>query len=609
MAEKRDIKYINREFSDFKENLTEYAKAYFPDTYNDFSPTSPGTMFMEMAAYVGDVLSFYQDTQLQETFIQYAKDPSNLYDMAYMLGYKPKQTAPSQVKVTISQIVDATGTSLQPNWAQAVTIEENAQLQSSTNPPIEFIIPSKVDFTFSSSYEKTDVVVNQYDATGPVSYRLSKTVDAMAANLVTTTQTFGSATAYETITIEDDNIIGILDIVDSDGNVWYEVPYLGQETIIVDQANTESDNDKVKSSLNLQQAPRRFVTRFTSKGILQIQFGAGVSTQDDTEFIPNPAKVLDRTIDPALHQFDKGYDPSNFLFTSTYGLAPSNTTLTITYMTGGGVESNVGAGKITTLLSSNITADDSTKVDTVSVTNTEAASGGKDGDTIYEIRLNAQKAFNEQKRAVTAQDYAFRALALPERFGTIAKSYVANDTIVYNDEKDMHQHGANFNPFSIGLYILTYNNNKNLSNSTPTLRSNLKKYLSQYMMMTDAVDIRDAYIINIGVNFEVILRPSASPRVTLKKCTEKVQEYFAIDRWNINQPINLAQIYPLLDRVEGVQTVENVEIINKVGGEYSNLAYDIIGATRRNIVYPSVDPMCFEVKFPNIDIKGKINTL
>src|SRR5210317_1138333 len=111
MAEQRDIKYVNREFSDFRSQLIEYTKNYFPDTYNDFSSTSPGMMFIEMASYVGDVLSFYQDYQLQETFLTYAKDPKNLYSLAYMMGYRPKTVVVSTAEIEITQIIDADPTS------------------------------------------------------------------------------------------------------------------------------------------------------------------------------------------------------------------------------------------------------------------------------------------------------------------------------------------------------------------------------------------------------------------------------------------------------------------------------------------------------------------
>src|SRR5210317_125344 len=192
MAEQRDIKYVNKEFSDLKQSLVEYAKNYFPDSYNDFSPTSPGMMFIEMAAYVGDVLSFYQDTQLQETFLQYAKDPGNLYNLAYMMGYRPKVTTVSEVELEVTQNVGV-GTGNRPDWDQALTINENAVITSTASGNAKFLIQDKIDFGFSSSFDPTEVTISSIDtATGvPLEFLLKKKIQAFSGEVKTTTQTFG----------------------------------------------------------------------------------------------------------------------------------------------------------------------------------------------------------------------------------------------------------------------------------------------------------------------------------------------------------------------------------------------------------------------------------
>ena len=159
------------------------------------------------------------------------------------------------------------------------------------------------------------------------------------------------------------------------------------------------------------------------------------------------------------------------------------------------------------------------------------------------------------------------------------------------------------------MYILAYNNSEQLTTAGSTLKQNLKTYLNQYRLITDAVNLKDAFIVNIGVKYEIILRPSASAREVLLECTNALKDYFKITKWSINQPVNISKLYTLLDRVKGVQTVQNVEIVNKAGGNYSQYAYDIKGATRNNIVYPSYDPCIFEVKFPNTDIEGRITSL
>jgi len=349
MVQDRDIKYVNREFTDFRAQLIEYAKNYFPDSYNDFSPTSPGMMFIEMAAYVGDVLAFYQDTQLQETYLQYAKNPSNLYNLAYMMGYTPKIIAASQVDVEVSQLIDATGASYEPDWSQTLKIGPNTRLKSTSTGNVNFIIDKPIDFSFSSSYDPTDIVIESLLGGNPNKYQLSKTVKAFSGEVKQVTQTIGSVEKFKTITIADTNIQGILSVIDSGGNTWTEVPFLGQETVFVDTANTLSDTGLVPNLLSLQKVPRRFVTRFTSTGELQIQFGSGVASQDDSIITPNPTNV-GMGLSSVTSRLQYAYDPSNFLYTQTYGLAPQNTTLTINYLVGGGAVANIPSNTLTTVI-------------------------------------------------------------------------------------------------------------------------------------------------------------------------------------------------------------------------------------------------------------------
>ena len=196
---------------------------------------------------------------------------------------------------------------------------------------------------------------------------------------------------------------------------------------------------------------------------------------------------------------------------------------------------------------------------------------------------------------------------MDSKYGSIAKVYVTQDQLTNpNSSTDSI---IDSNPLSLSLFTLAYDNNKNLTLATSTLKNNLKTYISEYMILTDALNIKDAFIINIGVNFDIIVKPNFSGRDVLLTCTGLLQDYFDITKWNINQPINLSSIYTLLDQVKGVQTVQKVEVINKVGGLYSQYGYDIQGATLSNIVYPSYDPCIFEVKYPNTDIKGRITTL
>lgn len=606
-AENRDVKYLNKDFGELRNALVEYTKTYFPSTYNDFSPSSPGMLFLEMSAYVGDVLSFYLDNQIQENFIQFARQQNNLYTLAYMLGYKPKVTGVAVVDVDIYQQVPSLSTpdGWTPDYRYAVFINNNATLKSSLAGTTNFVIQDTVDFSISSSSDTTQVSILTIDSATnqPEYFLLKKTRKAISAEIKTKTFTFGSPQRFQTIDINDTDIVQILEITDSGNNKWYEVPYLAQEMIYDNIKNTLSDKGEVPYLLQLLKAPRRFVTRFTSPTTLQIQFGAGTTTANvEQEVIPDPTNV--GNFFSTNEYLTTAYDPANFLYTSTYGIAPSNTTLTVRYLTGGGVAANVPANSFSTITGT-ITVpgagDDPETIRSVVAQNPASATGGSDGDTVEEIRQNSLAAFGTQLRAVTQDDYLVRAMSLPSQYGSLAK--------IYAEPERLENLLPGESLSSINLYVLAYDSSKKLKNATSSLKNNLKTYLSQYRIVNDSIKIRDGFVINISVDFDIIVLPNYNNNDILFKCITAVKDYFNIDKWQINEPIILKDVYVLLDKIDGVQTVKNVSVTNKTGGNYSIYAYDVIGANRDNIIYPSVDPMIFEVKYPDSDIRGRVVSL
>lgn len=586
MPDRKDIRYLNRNFTDFRKELIDYTKNYFPDTFNDFSPASPGVMFIEMASYVGDVLSFYQDQQLQETFLKHAKNPANIYPLAYMMGYRPKVSSASQVKLTLTQTV-STGSLGVPDFSEAGLVPENSTIVASTGNNTSFIISNPINFSQSSSVDPTEVVINEDDGTAT----LTKFANAFSAEVVQTTFDVPEFERFKTITIDDSDILGILEIVDEDGNKWYEVPFLGQDTIIV-----TDDSGSIPNTLKLQKVERRFVSRFTSSGQLQIQFGAGIEPDSEVEetFLPSPTNVgFDPDGDGTLKT---AFDPSNFLFTKSYGLAPVNTTLTVRYLKGGGVQSNELAEAINQEI-----PQDGGKPPVV-VVNEDPATGGRDGDTVEEIRENALRAFAEQQRTVTTNDYVIRALSMPARFGVVSKAFATRDTFsgIRNS----------LSPLEVSLYILSSDLEGNAIRSGNTLKENLRRYLSQFIMLTDNVTIKDAFVVNIGVDYEVSILPEALGREVLVRANQAVANYFRKENSTINQLIDLNDLAVTLDRVDGVKTVKSIRIFNKAGEldgrSYSEFKYDLQPATRQNVIYPSLDPSLFELKFPDNDIRGRI---
>jgi hypothetical protein len=619
MAIKRNIQYINKDFTELRASLINYARTYFPTTYNDFSPTSPGMMFMEMAAYVGDVLSFYTDNQIQETFIQYARQPNNLYELAYMFGYKPNVTQVATTNIDVYQQVPAklSGSTYVPDFDYSLYVAENSNVISTNTPSINFLVEDAIDFSYSSSLDPTEVSIFSIDGSGnPTYFLLKKTKKAISANINSITFSFGLPESYSTININNNNIIGVLDIIDSDGNEWYEVDYLGQEMVYNSIKNTNPNDPNYSTEtantpylLKLEKIQRRFTTRFINTGSLQIQFGAGNPLNTDEEIIPNTNNIgLGLPFEKS--KLNTAFAPNNFLLTKTYGIAPSNTTLTVRYLIGGGVEANVPSNDLTTLsgtvtfLNSNLNSVTANTVfSSLAITNPEAADGGGDGDTIEEIRQNSSANFASQLRNVTQDDYLVRTLSMPSKYGVVSKAYI--------EPTKVSSISAGESQSVLDLYVLSYNSLKQLTVASSALKQNINTYLSQYKMVGDSVNIKDGFIINIGVNFDIIVLPDYNSNEILTKCVLALQDYFKIDNWQINQPIILRDIYILLDRIEGVQTVKNIEINNLVGENigYSPYAYDVKGATINNVVYPSLDPMIFEVKYPNTDIQGRIVSL
>lgn len=607
----RDIKYINRDFESFRSRLIEFSQTYFPATYNDFSSTSPGMMFMEQSSYVGDVLSFYLDNQFQETFIQYAQQTNNVFELAYMFGYRPKTTGVAQTSVDFYQqlpsINDGTGNYV-PDYSYAITINENTTITSQNGS--SFIIQDKIDFSVSSSLDPTEVSVYQISGNIPQYFLLKKSRNAISSTINTTSFSFGSPQQFATINIQANNIIKILDITDSDGNIWYEVDHLGQEMVFDSIKNTNiNDPNKTDNTpflLKLKKVARRFATRFTSLSNLQIQFGAGSPSNTTEEITPNPNNV-GIGLPFKKDKLTTAFSPLNFLYTGTYGISPANTTLTVRYLTGGGVNSNITANSLTNLNTGNTRFNNFNLNSTtsnyifasLSTSNPIAATGGRGGDTLEEIRQNTLALVASQKRSVTADDYLVRALSMPSEYGAVSKAYIEQPKLTDNQVSTIE---------TLSLYVLSLNSSGQLDYANTTLKNNLRTYLSQYRMIGDNIEIRDAYIINIGVNFEIIVLPEYNNNEVLLSCISSIQSYFLIDKWQLNQPIMIRDLYILLDKIKGVQTIKTISVINKAGTStgYSQYAYDIEGATQNQVVYPSLDPSIFELKYPNQDIKGKV---
>jgi hypothetical protein len=663
----KDIRYLNKDFTSFRQNLIEFSKTYFPKTYNDFNETSPGMLFIEMASYVGDVLSYYVDDTLKESLMPYAEDPQSIIALAQFLGYKPKVTSPAITTLSVYQLVPSIGvnTNNLPDSTFYLRIKDGMVIQSTTDN-ISFRTTDVVDFNDPTNRE---ITIYERDAiTGePTLYLVKKYVQAISAIQVEQTFTFDTYEAFRSITLPETNIVQIYDVRDTNGNKWYEVPYLGQEMVFVDEPNTEVNDTElyqfksiVPYILKTIKTPRRFVLKVNQDSTTTIQFGAGDPSASDEQLIPN-LKNVGLGLPNSISRLEESFDPTNFLKTKTYGTSPSNTSLTIKYFIGGGIASNVAKGELvkingvefeedlSSLTQTEISIYNSIK-NTLAVDNEIPAIGGRNGETLEEIRQNALANFGSQNRAVTAKDYQVRSLSMPTKYGSVVKAYAVADGTLDNNspasilsspnhlqeftdlvmgfvnkpdseepsERSIKEDITKFligkesnlkeknNPFAINLYLLGYDSKNHLSNLNSAVKQNLKTYLNEYRLLTDGININDGFVINIGIEFEIITYSNYNKSEVLTKCVNDVKDYFNIDNWTFNQTINLSEIELLLANVEGVQSVPMLKVTNKCGGNYSSNSYNIDAATKDKIVYPSLDPSVFEVKYPDTDIKGRV---
>lgn len=628
-ANQKEVRYLNKTFPEFRQSMIDFIKAYYPTTYSDFNEASPGMIFIELASYLGDVLSFYVDNQFKENFISYAQEEKNILTIAQSFGYKPRLSSAAVTNLEIYQIVPALSSTdnYAPDPNYLLTVLAGSTFRTSTVNSQTF--RSTMDVDFRDPIERTLTVNTRDPITGvPQLWLAKKTVPVAAGEIKTLNYTFGSAQKFSKITLSDSNVISIIDVIDSDGNVWYEVDFLGQDMIFKEY--DVIDNNEVglapPKTFTFTRTPRRFITRINRQFQYELMFGSGTDNVSEELVTLDSRQIANETYQQKIA--NTSLDPVDFLDSTTYGLAPSNTTLTIRYLVGGGLESNSNANTITVVenVFTKQNADDyatnternlfNTIVSNIAVNNPIPATGGAGKEGIEEIRQNSMAYFNAQNRVVTVQDYVVRTLSMNPKYGSISKAYaISLDQIgaissisgtnrelgrAYVDDMAI--------PNAVNLYVLGYDNRKKISVLNSLVKENLARYLEQYRVLNDNVNILDAFVVNIGVNFEVKVYKNFNLNEVLLRCIDVIKEHFDIDKWQINQPIYLNELTLELASVDGVRAVHRLEIVNKYsfvdGSDYNAYNYPIEEALVDNIIYPSADPCIFELRYPERDIVG-----
>ena len=650
MSANKNIKYINKDFNEFKASLIDYTKTYFPTTYNDFSPASPGMMFIEMASYVGDVLSYYTDYVFKESILSETKERRNIISLARYLGYKVKPARASAGKVDVYQLIPPKEENgeYSPNYDYALNIRENMQV--SNNAGSTFLTSEPVNFSVDTDSSPLEISVYSRGTSNiPTFFLLKKTVNIRSGKIIKKNFSVGGKQSFLRLTLDEDNVLEIISVTDSDNNKWYEVDYLAQDVVLSGVPNDDNIEghlaqykDTVPYILKYLRTSKRFTTNVNENNKTYLEFGAG-----STEVSDQLVNISSQKVGVGLSNFNSlniPLDPSNFLNNDSYGLSPANTIITVTYSIGGGYEANSPSNGITNTDSyemenstEGMTPDEINLLNTVRsslrVNNEEATTGGKGEETNEEIKQNAVALFAAQNRSVTRDDYLMRLYSLPAKYGTIAKAHITTNnslevgekqilvgtvsgSLATVDKTNVEEYLRKIvydrsNPFAINAYILTYDSNKNLIVSNTALINNLLNYMKQYRILTDSINFIDGYVINIGVEFSIKVYKGYNKKEILTNVLDTVKGFFNIDQWEMNQPINLSQLRLEIANVEGVQSIVSLTVKNKTplttgGQNYSSVEYDIEAASKDDIIYPSLDPCIFEVKYPDSDIKGTV---
>ena len=630
--DRKQVKYLNKDFSDFKKSLIEFTKFYFSDTYQDFSDASPGSIFLDLSSYIGDVLSYYTDHSFKESLLAHAEEKENIVSLAQGFGYKPRLVTPAFCTVSMSALIPADSEGnleikYLPRFLPGTSFAVSTQNDVGT-----FITKDICDFGDATN---RDVRPFSLQATGlPDFYLVSKPIKTISGTEKSIERVITTPTKFLKIEVPGANVVDIKSVVDAEGNTWNQVDNLSQDYIFQDIVASPSSTAVVPFyKLKTIKTNRRFVVRLNRNLKTELIFGGGTGDLSDVYENPDYKSVYDENY--LQNMTNVALDTLNFTTGNSFGLAPGNTTLTITYRIAGGVTSNVGSGlinKISNLSTGNETrilsaADQAvyrTMLSSVTVTNDEAASGGGSPPSVEQIRQSAMGYINAQSRIVTSIDYEKRVLSMPAKYGTVHKAFVIKDDAInavvkftkeaqlgvesIDPEDDINYVDDSPINTNINLYVMGLDSNNRLSTINSSVKSNIKQFLKGYRILTERINIVDAFRVSIGINYSIVVYKGSNTTDTLVRCTDTIRKYFNIDDWQINQPIIKDDLLVKIANVDGVQSVTTLTFVNKWqqqdGSDYAAYSYNIAANTKDRVIYPSADPCIFEVRYPQTDIVG-----
>ncbi len=594
LTKNREINYLSKDFDSIKADLIEYTKRHFPNDFRDFNDASGGMAILDMIAYVGDILSFNIDRQVNEAYINRAVEAKNIVSLSQNFGYTPKNTTPAVVNLSISATLQesVSGDCL-------FVLQKGATVVTNFDPIVSFEVLDDVDFT-----QPKNRIVNSIGGTTTVTVT---GVSAAAGISKTFKYRANDPVKFLKVVLPESNVNEVVSVSASDGSQYFQVDNLARDTVFTGEVNTSDSSGDAGYIMKLKRVPKRYVVEREPTGLTSIRFGSGVLMEADSEIIPNPN---DFVLPPSLRGSPSGFTPAaidstNFLKTKTLGVAPQNTEISIQYRAGGGVNTNVGANTLNRFIKQelafakpNITSLSAAVVrgifDTLSCSNGEQASGGEEAETISSIKENAVFNMSSQMRCVTLQDYQTRVMSMPAHFGSVFRSFVRKDPT---------------NNLGVQLFLITRNDVGNLTLPSEVIKNNIETYMKNFKSFSDTIRITNGRIINIGVDFTIVPMADVNESQAMMDCILVLQRYFDTARSNFNDSIVISDIQSRLQNLSSVRAVPTLNITNRVGvvegRGYSGTQFNIKANTTSGIVKLPQDAV-WELKYPNFDIISRV---
>jgi len=587
------INYTNREFSSIREDLLDMAERFYPDTFQDFSEASFGAIVLDAAAYVGDQLNFYLDYNVNETFLDTAFQYNNILRHGRILGYKSEGRPSTYGQVTVYIIVPASTVALGPNADYLPILRRGARFTSTAG--LTFMLTENIDF----ADPKNEVAIARNDtSTGaPTHFAIRTYGNVVSGQLQQLEIETGPFERFKNLEVPSPNISEIISVFDSQGNEYFEVDYLAQDIVFKEISNQNYKNDNVPSIIKPYLVSRKFIVDHLQDRTM-LQFGSG--NPGDSNIIASPQSVA-MDIYGKTYTTDKTFDPTKLTNNQNFGIVPTNTTLTIIYRVTNPTNSNVAVNALSNVSSrtfdyknrtalSNITVQEINE--SLEVNNEKPILGDTSKLSAAELKRRVFDTFPTQNRAVTQADYENLAYRMPAKFGSIKRVSVQRD--------------ADSQKRNLNMYVVSEDRFGKLTETNNTIKENMKTWLNNYRMLSDTIDILDPYILNIGVEFVIKPVPSANKFVVLDRAVNNLRSRLT-DIQYIGEQFSISDIYSYLKETPGVLDVLKVKIVPKTSSEYNQASLSIndnLSPDGNYLIVPK--NAIVEIKFPEVDIKGKV---